>query len=130
MLNKQPKTRDKRIKNRKQILTKRKIISSFSELNPIYPSIIIFIGLITFSGAVIFLTSQFQPFIKNQRLKLLCTYQLGDKKSDFYKPAIIKLEKLTGDGEKFCKNFIFPKEKNKRRFQFFPIVRNILFRLI
>ena len=130
MLNKKPKTRDKRIKNRKQILTKRKIISSFSELNPIYPSIIIFIGLITFSGAVIFLTSQFQPFIKNQRLKLLCTYQLGDKKSDFYKPAKIKLEKLTGDGEKFCKNFIFPKEKNKRRFQFFPIVRNIIFRLI
>ena len=130
MLNKKPKTRDKRIKNRKHILTKRKIISSFSELNPIYPSIIIFIGLITFSGAVIFLTSQFQPFIKNQRLKLLCTYQLGDKKSDFYKPAKIKLEKLSGDGEKFCKNFIFPKEKNKRRFQFLPIVRNIIFRLI
>ena len=63
-------------------------------------------------------------------MKLLYTYQLGDKKSDFYTPTIIKLEKLAGDGEEFCKNFIFPKEKNKKRFQFFPILRNILFRLI
>lgn len=130
MLNKKPKIRDKTTKNKKQIPTKRKTLNSFSELNLIYPSIIIFIGFITFSGAVIFLTRRFQPLLENQRLKLLCTYQLGDKKSDFYKPATIKLEKLTGDGEKFCKNFIFPKEKNKRRFKFLPIVRNFLFRLI
>ena len=130
MLNKKPKTRDKTTKNKKQISTKRKTLNSFSELNLIYPSIIIFIGFITFSGAVIFLTRQFQPLLENQRLKLLCTYQLGDKKSDLYKPATIKLEKLTGDGEKFCKNFIFPKEKNMRRFKFLPIVKNFLFRLI
>ena len=130
MLNKKPKTRDKRIKNKKQTLTKRKTLSSFSELNLIYSSIIIFIGLLTFSGAVIFLARQFQPLLENQRLKLLCTYQLGDKQSAFYKPAKIKLEKLTGNGEEFCKNFIFPREKNKRRFQFLQIVRNVLFRLI
>ncbi len=130
MLNKKVKSIDKRSKNKKQSLTNRKLIRSFSYINPIYPSIIIFTGLITFSGAVIFLTRQFQPLIENQRLKLLCTYQLGDKKSNFYKPAKIKLEKLSGDGEKFCKNFIFPKEKNKKKFQFLPILRNILFRLI
>ena len=130
MLNKKVKTIDKRSNNKKQSLTNRKLKRSFSYINPIYPSIIIFTGLITFSGAVIFLTRQFQPLIENQRLKLLCTYQLGDKKGKFYNPAKIKLEKLSGDGEKFCKNFIFPKEKDKRKFKSLPILRNILFRLI
>ena len=130
LLEKKVKTLDKRSKNKKQSLTNRQTIRSLSFIKPIYPSIIIFTGLIIFSGTVIFLTKQFQPLIENQRLKLLCTYQLGDKKSNFYKPAKIKLEKLSGDGEKFCKNFIFPKEKNKKKFQFLPILRNILFRLI
>ncbi len=130
LLEKKVKTLDKRSKNKKQSLTNRQTIRSLSFINPIYPSIIIFTGLIIFSGTVIFLTKQFQPLIENQRLKLLCTYQLGDKKSNFYKPAKIKLEKLSGDGEKFCKNFIFPKEKNKKKFQFLPILRNIIFRLI
>ena len=119
MLNKKIKKIDKRNKNKKKSLTNRKLKRSFSYINPIYPSIIIFTGLITFSGAVIFLTRQFQPLIENQRLKLLCTYQLGDKKSKFYKPAKIKLEKLSEDGEKFCKNFIFPKEKDKKNINFF-----------
>ena len=130
MLNKKVKTIDKRSKNKKQSLTNRQTIRSLSFINPIYPSIIIFTGLITFSGAVIFLTRQFQPLIENQRLKLLCTYQLGDKKSNLYKPAKIKLEKLSGDAEKFCKNYIFPKEKDKRKFKFLPTLKNILFRLI
>ena len=130
LLEKKVKTLDKRSKNKKQSLTNRQTIRSLSFINPIYPSIIIFTGLVIFSGTVIFLTKQFQPLIENQRLKLLCTYQLGDKKSNFYKPAKIKLEKLSGDGEKFCKNFIFPKEKNKKKFQFLPILRNIIFRLI
>ncbi len=130
MLEKKVKTINKRSKNKKQTLNHRKTIRSFSHINPIYPSIIIFTGLITFSGAVIYLTRQFQPLIENQRFKLLCTYQLGDKKSNLYKPAKIKLEKLSGDGEKFCKNYIFPKEKDKRKFKFLPILKNILFRLI
>ena len=130
MLNKKPKTRDKTTKNKKQIPTKRKTLNSFSELNLIYPSIIIFIGFITFSGAVIFLTRQFQPLLENQRLKLLCTYQLGDKKSQSYKESKLELEKLVGDSDKYCKNFLLPKEKTKKGFKLFPIMRNILFRFI
>ena len=52
-----------------------------------------------------------QPFLKNERLKFLCTYQIGDKKNKSYKEAKIKLDKIVGDGDKFCRNFIFPKDK-------------------
>ena len=71
-----------------------------------------------------------QPFLKNERLKFLCTYQIGDKKNKSYKEAKIKLEKIVGDSDKFCKNFIFPKEKSKRRFRFIPIMKNIILRFI
>ena len=64
--------------------------------------------------------------IRNERLKFLCTYQLGDKKSQSYKESKLELEKLVGDSDKYCKNFLLPKEK--KRFRFFPIMKDILFR--
>ena len=85
-----------------------------SQKNNIYPSIIIFLGFISLSLTIFLFTKQIQPFLKNERLKFLCTYQIGDKKIKSYKEAKIKLEKIVGDGYKFCKNFIFPKEKSKR----------------
>ena len=52
-----------------------------------------------------------QPFLKNERLNFLCTYQIGDKKNKSYKEAKIKLEKIIGDSEKFCKGLYFSKRK-------------------
>ena len=77
---------------------------------------------------IFFLIRQLQPVIKNERLKFLCTYQLGNKKSQRYKDSKLELEKLVGDSDKYCKNFLIPKEKN--RFGFFRTVVDILFRFI
>ena len=63
-------------------------------------------------------------------MKFLCTYQLGDKKSQNYRDAKLELEKLVGDSDKYCKNFLLPKEKNKKGVGFFPIMKNIIFRFI
>ena len=71
-----------------------------------------------------------QPFLKNERLKFLCTYQIGDKKNKSYKEAKIKLESIVTDGDKFCKNFIFPKEKSKSGFRFISFMTDIIFRFI
>ena len=98
--------------------------------NYIYPAIIIFLGFISLSLTILLFAKQIEPFFKNERLKFLCTYQIGDKKNKNYKEAKIKLDKMVEDGDKFCKNFIFPKEKNKRRFRIFPIMKDILFRFI
>ena len=95
-----------------------------------YSSIIIFIGFISLSFTIFQLSRQIQPVIRNERLKFLCTYQLGDKKSKNYIDAKFKLEKLVGDSNKYCKDFLNIKEKNNMRFRFFPILNNILFRLI
>ena len=95
-----------------------------------YSSIIIFIGFISLSFTIFQLSRQIQPLIRNERLKFLCTYQLGDKKSKNYIDAKLKLEKLVGDSNKYCKDFLNIKEKNNMRFRFFPILNNILFRLI
>tara|TARA_Y100000589_G_C27002825_1_gene567515 strand:+ start:329 stop:805 length:477 start_codon:yes stop_codon:yes gene_type:complete len=94
----------------------------------IYPSIIIFFGFIILSLTIFLFAKQIQPFLKNQRLKILCTYQLGDKKNQSYRDAKLELEKLVGDSYKYCNNFLLPKEKNRKRFRFFPIMKNILFR--
>ena len=104
--------------------------NSYIQKNYIYPSIIIFFGFLNLSLAIFLFTKQIQPFLKNERLKFLCTYQIGDKKNKSYKEAKIKLDKMVGDGDKFCKNFIFPKEKSKRRFRFIPIMKNIILRFI
>ncbi len=98
--------------------------------NYIYPSIIILFGFISLSLSIFLFTKQMQPFLKNERLKFLCTYQIGDEKNKSYKEAKIKLEKIVGNGDKFCKNFIFPKEKSKKRFRFIPIIKNIILRFI
>ena len=95
-----------------------------------YSSIIIFIGFISLSFTIFQLSRQIQPVIRNERLKFLCTYQLGDKKNKNYIDAKLKLEKLVGDSNKYCKDFLNIKEKNNMRFRFFPILNNILFRLI
>ena len=77
-----------------------------------------------------FLIRQLQPVIRNERLKFLCTYQLRDKKSQSHKESKLELEKLVGDSDKYCKNFLLPKEKTKKGFRLFPIMRSILFRFI
>ena len=96
----------------------------------IYSSFIIFAGFISLSITIFILIKQLQPVIKNERLKFLCTYQLGDKKSQSYRDAKVELEKFIGDSDKYCKNFLIPKEKNKRGFRFFPLMKDIFFRFL
>ena len=120
-------------KSEKNFSNSRKIIKTkngYSFSSSIYSSILIFAGLISLSLTIFFLVKQLQPLIKNERLKFLCTYQLGDKKSQSYKESKLELEKLVGDSDKYCKNFLLPKEKTKKGFRLFPIMKNILFRFI
>ena len=107
-----------------------KTYNSYIQKNYFYPSIIIFFGFLSLSLSIFLFTKQMQPFLKNERLKFLCTYQIGDKKNKSYKEAKIKLDKIVGDSDKFCKNFIFPKEKSKRGFRFIPIMKNIILKFI
>ena len=116
----------KKVYSKSRKIVKRK--NSFSFSSSIYSSIIIFVGFISLSLTIFFLIRQLQPVIKNEKLKFLCTYQLGDKKSQNYKDAKFELKKLVGDSDKYCKNFLLPKEK--KGFRFFPIMKNILFRFI
>jgi hypothetical protein len=116
----------RKVYSKSRKIVKRK--NNFSFSSSIYSSIIIFVGFIILSLTIFFLIRQLQPAIKNEKLKFLCTYQLGDKKSQNYKDAKFELEKLVGDSDKYCKNFLLPKEK--KGFRFFPIMTNILFRFI
>ena len=102
--------------------------NSHSFLSSIYSSFIIFAGLISLSLTIFFLIKQLQPLVKNERLRFLCTYQLGNKKTQNYRNSKLELEKLVGDSDKYCRNFLLPKEK--KGFRFFPIMQNILFRFI
>ena len=120
-----------KVKGRKT--SKRKIVTrkkseSFSP--SIYSSIIIFVGLISLSSTIFLLSRQLKPVIRNERLKFLCTHQLGDKKSQNNKEAKLKLEKLIGDSDRYCENFLLPKEKNEKKFRFFPFLKNILFKFM
>ena len=111
----------------------RKIVkggNSYSFPSSIYSSFIILLGFMSLSFSIFFLIRQLQPVIKNEKLKFLCTYQLGDKKNQRYRDAKLELEKLVGDSNKYCSNFLLPKEKNKRGFRFFPLMRDIFFRFI
>ena len=111
----------------------KKIVKSknnYSFSSSTFSSFIIFAGFISLSLTIFFLIRQLQPVIRNERLKFLCTYQLGDKKSQRYKNSKLELEKIIGDSNKYCKNFLIPKEKTKTGFRLFPIMRNILFRFI
>jgi len=111
----------------------RKIVNrkiSYSSSSFLYSSIIIFAGFICLSLTIFFLSRQLKPVIKNERLKYLCTYQLGDKKNQRYRDAKLQLEKLVGDSDKYCKDFLLPKEKNNKGFRFFPIIKDIFFRFI
>ena len=116
----------KKVNSKSRKIIKRKNIFSFSSST--YSSIIIFTGFITLSITLFFLIRQLQPVLKNEKLKFLCTYQLGDKKSQSYRDSKLELEKLVGDSNKYCKNFLLPKEK--KGFRFFPIMKDILFRFI
>ena len=116
----------KKVPNKSRNIVKRENTYSFS--SSIFSSFIIFTGFITLSITIFFLIGQLQPVIRNERLKFLCTYQLGDKKSQSYRESKLELEKLVGDSDKYCKNFLLPKEKTKKGFRIFPIMRNILFR--
>ena len=112
--------------------TRKKVKSgnSYSFHSSIYSSFIILVGFLSLSISIFFLIRQFQPVIKNEKLKFLCTYQLGDKKNQRSRDAKLELEKLVGDSNKYCSNFLLPKEKNKRGFRFFPLMRDIFFRFI
>ena len=121
-------TTRKKVHSKSRKIVKMKNKYSFS--SSIFSSFIILAGFISLSLTIFFLIRQLQPVIRNERLKFLCTYQLGDKKSQNYKESKLELEKLVGDSEKYCKNFLFPKEKSKKGFGLFPIMRNILFRFI
>ena len=116
----------KKVYSKSRKIGKRKNIFFLS--SSIYSSIIIFAGFISLSLTIFFLIRQLQPVIKNEKLKFLCTYQLGDKKSQAYKDSKLELDKLVGDSDKYCKNFLLPKEK--KGFRFFPIIKDILFRFI
>ena len=122
----------RKISKRKKVYPKSRKIekrkNSYSFSSSMYSSILIFAGFISLSLTIFFLVKQLQPLIKNERLKFLCTYQLGNKKSQRYKDSKLELEKLVGDSDKYCKNFLIPKEKN--RFGFFRTVGDILFRFI
>ena len=119
---------------RKKVYSKsRKIVqggNSYSFTSSMYSSYIILVGLMSLSISIFFLVRQLEPLIKNEKLKFLCTYQLGDKNNQRYKDAKLELEKLVGDSKQYCKNFLLPKEKNKRGFRFFPILKDIFFRFI
>jgi len=119
--------RSKKFHSRSRKSTKNKKNFSFS--SSINSSFIIFAGLISISLTLFFLLRQLQPLIRNERLKFLCTYQLGDKKSQSYKDAKLELEKLIGDDDKYCKNFLVPKER-KKGFIFFSIMKDIIFKFI
>ena len=120
----------KRVPIKTKTYNRRKNNFLYLQENYIYPSIIIFFGFMCLSLTIFFFTKQIQPFLKNERLKFLCTYQIGNKKNKSYTEAKIKLDKIVGDGDKFCKNFIFPKEKSKRGFRFMPFLKNVIFRFI
>ena len=123
----------KTLKRKKVYSKSRKIVkggNSYSFPASIYSSLIILVGFMSLSISIFFLIRQLQPLIKNEKLKFLCTYQLGDKKNQRYKDAKLELEKLVGDSNKYCKNFLLPKEKNKRGFRFFPLMKDIFFRFI
>jgi len=124
----QKKSNKKKVHYKSRKIIKRKNNYSFS--SSIFSSFIIFAGFISLSLTIFFLIKQFQPVIRNERLKFLCTYQLGDKKSQSYKESKLELEKLVGDSKKYCKNFLLPKEKTKKGLRIFPIMRNVLFRFI
>ena len=113
---------------------KRKIkdVNYYSNLKKgsILSSIIISGGFITLALSIFILTNQLNPILKNERVKFLCTYQIGDKRNKNYNDAKIKLEKIVGESDKFCNNFIFPKEKSKKRGLLMPIVKNIIFKFI
>ena len=121
-------TTRKKVYSKSRKIVKRENNYSYSFSSSIFSSFIIFTGLISLSLTIFFLIKQLQPVIRNERLKFLCTYQLGEKNSQSYKESKLELEKLIGDSDKYCKNFLLPKEK--KGFRFFPIMKDIIFRFI
>ena len=115
-----------KVKKRKTSTRKKSDLFSAS----ICSSIIISISFLSLSFTIFQLNRQIEPVIRNQRLKFLCTYQLGDKKNKNYIDSKLKLEKIVGESDKYCKNFLNIKENNNKRLRFFPILNNILFRFI
>ena len=119
-------TTRKKVHSKSRKIVKRENNYSFS--SSIFSSFIIFTGFMSLSLTIFFLVRQLQPVIRNERLKFLCTYQLGEKNSQSYKESKLELEKLIGDSDKYCKNFLLPKEK--KGFRLLPTLSNILFRFI
>ena len=118
-------------KSKKNFSNSRKIMKTKNGLSfssSIHSSLIIFAGLMSLSFTIFFLINQFQPFIKNERLKFLCTYQLDNKKGQSYKASKMELKTLVGDSKKYCENFLIPKEK--KRFNPFSVLKDVIFRVV
>ena len=122
--------KNKNTSKKKKLITKKNKLNQRVELKPILSSLIIFLGFISLSFTIFLLIKQLNPFIKNERLKYLCTYEIGNKKNEKYNIEKIELEKIVGDSNKFCRNFIFPKDKSNSRFNLLPFAKDIFFRVI
>ncbi len=116
--------------SKKNLVSKKNSYYKTRQISQILPSLIIFSGFIALSFAIFILIKQINPVIKNERLKYLCTYELGNKKNKLYNKKTKKLKSLVGDSKKFCRDFIFPRDKRKSRINFFPLIKDILFRFI
>ena len=124
------KNKKRRPKSKRNIRRRKNSIASIKSLKRFIPSMIILLSFLILSFTILFLIKEINPLIKNQKLKYLCTYGLGNKKDDNYKKAKLKLDKMVGNGEKFCKNFIFPKDNKRSRFNIFSLFKDVLFKVV
>ena len=124
------KNKKRRPKSKRNIRRRKNSIASIKSLKRFIPSMIILLSFLILSFTILFLIKEINPLIKNQKLKYLCTYGLGNKKDDNYKKAKLKLDKMVGNGEKFCKNFIFPKNNKGSRFNIFSFFKDVLFKVV
>ena len=108
----------KKVYSKSRKIVKRKNNYSFS--SSFFSSFIIFCGFISLSLTIFFLIRQFQPFIRNERLKFLCTYQLGIKKSN-YKDSKLEIEKLASTTN--IAKIFFSQKKSKRFYYIFNYER-------
>ena len=70
----------KRVSVRSKKYVRGENYNTYMQKNYIYPSMIIFFGFLSLSLTIFLFTKQIQPFLNNERLKFICTYQIGDKK--------------------------------------------------
>ena len=101
---------------------------SINSIKKNFPYLVILVSFISLSITIFLLINAINPLIKNQKLKYLCTYQLGNKKDDAYKKAKLKLDKMVGNSNKFCRNFILPESK-RSRLNIFSFLKDVLLKV-